>query len=81
MHCNGKCHLMKQLAKEAENEKPSTPNKKSQQQEYETLFFQENTIIETGRITIITAAKKDMGYPDLYAYLDTHTVFHPPTLS
>ncbi|MBX9808301.1 MAG: hypothetical protein K2X95_10950, partial [Flavobacteriaceae bacterium] len=29
MHCNGKCHLMKELAKAAENEKPISPNKKT----------------------------------------------------
>lgn len=26
MHCNGKCHLMKELAKAAETEKPASQN-------------------------------------------------------
>jgi hypothetical protein len=28
MHCNGKCHLMKELAKASENEKPISSDKK-----------------------------------------------------
>lgn len=81
MHCNGKCHLMKQLAKEAETEKPSTPNKKSGTAEFETLFFQETTAFEMHSSFVLITSKAPVGYSNLYAYLNTHSVFHPPTVS
>ena len=40
MHCNGKCHLVKELAKASENEKPIS-DKKILVHEFEILFFQE----------------------------------------
>jgi len=39
MHCNGKCHLMKELAKESESEKPLSSDKKNISQELDILFF------------------------------------------
>lgn len=39
MHCNGKCHLMKQLAKASEQEKPLT-DKKQLSAEHEVLFLE-----------------------------------------
>ena len=41
LKCNGKCHLMKELAKESESEKPIQNDKKSSVSEFEVLFFQE----------------------------------------
>ncbi|MEN9488966.1 MAG: hypothetical protein RL494_1231 [Bacteroidota bacterium] len=39
LQCNGKCHLMKELAKASENEKPISSDKKFSVQENEVLFF------------------------------------------
>lgn len=39
MHCNGKWHLMKEMAKQAESEKPIQNDKKSSINEFEVLFF------------------------------------------
>ena len=39
LQCNGKCHLMKELAKASENEKPIT-DKRIVVKEVEVLFFQ-----------------------------------------
>jgi len=39
LHCNGKCHLMKELAKAAEKETPVSPDKKAPHSESEILFF------------------------------------------
>ena len=39
LKCNGKCHLMKELSKASENEKPINSNKKqNSKQEIEVLF-------------------------------------------
>ena len=41
MKCNGKCHLMKELANQAEKDTPVQNNKKVSISEFEVLFFQE----------------------------------------
>ena len=77
MHCNGKCHLMKELAKAAENEKPAS-QKKSQHQETEVLFCE--TVIDFSFSTndAVVFAKNVMGYNNLYSSLNTTAIFHPP---
>jgi hypothetical protein len=77
MHCNGKCHLMKELAKAAENEKPAS-QKKSQHQETEVLFCE--AVIDFSFSTSSTAVfvKNVTGYSNLYSHLNTTAVFHPP---
>lgn len=77
MHCNGKCHLMKELAKAAENEKPAS-QKKSPHQETEVLFCE--TVIDFSFSTndAVVFAKNVTGYNNLYSSLNTTTVFHPP---
>ena len=41
MHCNGKCHLMKELAKASDAEKPFSSDKKSTFQILDVLIFEE----------------------------------------
>jgi hypothetical protein len=41
MKCNGKCHLMKELAKVSENDKPISSDKKMTTHELEVLFFED----------------------------------------
>ena len=41
LHCNGKCHLMKELAKNTENEKSLPTDKKGSTSEKEVLYFEE----------------------------------------
>lgn len=77
MHCNGKCHLMKELAKAAENEKPSS-EKKSLHQETEVLFCQDVTDFSFSSTPIITFPKNVTGYSNLYSHLNSSAVFHPP---
>ena len=78
MHCNGKCHLMKELAKASENEKPIS-DKKLVVHESETLFFQE--IRECFTAVWFTDAQPGNSnhYHNLYAYLNSTSAFHPPT--
>jgi hypothetical protein len=80
LKCNGKCHLMKELAKASENEKPINSDKKdNSKQEVEVLFFQEiitqNFNINLGRNKSLINAN----YSDGYSYLISKTFFHPPT--
>jgi hypothetical protein len=79
MHCNGKCHLMKELARASENEKPLSSDKKSGSHELEVLFFQE---IPTFTISDNFAhrPKVDAVYSNLYNYSDSPSVFHPPAI-
>lgn len=78
LQCNGKCHLMKELAKASENEKPISSNKKMASLELEVLFFEE---IKSFKITSFYFDKNQLlnsAYSDLYFYLDSNSVFRPP---
>ena len=81
LKCNGKCHLMKELAKASENEKPLNSDKKEvSKNEIEILFFKE---IENSNLHIHSISNKssiNANYSDAYAYLTNSSVFHPPTI-
>lgn len=81
MHCNGKCHLMKEMAKESESEKPISSDKKSGVSENETLFFELIQPFETIQDSYPTTTKMNVSYSNLYYYLNSITVFHPPTFN
>lgn len=80
MHCNGKCHLMKELAKAAESEKPTTPDKKHTNIETNDWFYNEP-------FTFSLVIKTDLQntshfyYNNLYVHLSVQGIFHPPTFS
>lgn len=78
MHCNGKCHLMKELAKASETEKSTSSDKKTVSAVQEILFFKE---INSFRLVACSCSKQqkiNATYLDLYTYLNTDSVFHPP---
>jgi len=76
IHCNGKCHLMKELAKAADQEKPLS-EKKSSHIEAEVLFCQAFADYTFVRYT--NAVKKNTPvYRNLYSHLNCAPVFHPP---
>lgn len=79
MHCNGKCHLMKELAKASENEKPISSDKKITSQEFEVLFLEEIKSFEIAPIYFYNKQKITSNYSNLYFYLNSTSVFHPPT--
>lgn len=78
MNCNGKCHLMKELAKTSEQEKPISSNKKVASQEHEVLFFQELSSFKTSNLLIGFNAFDSNNYSNLYSHLDCKSVFRPP---
>jgi len=79
MHCNGKCHLMKELAKASENEKPISSDKKIASNEFEVLFFEEIKSFNISPIYFSNKQKINKCYSNLYSHLNSDSVFHPPT--
>ena len=81
IRCNGKCHLMKELAKASEDEKPINSDKKTNfTQEIELLFC--NEVTETNFIQIYFHNKTSVAdnYANLYFHTVSCSVFHPPTI-
>lgn len=81
LQCNGKCHLMKELAKAAETEKPISSNKKANTPIQEILFFKEIPAFILVSFGFQPKAAINSSYLDLYSYLNTNLVFHPPTFN
>ncbi len=78
LQCNGKCHLMKELAKTSESQTPISSNKKIATQELEVLFFEE---IKSFKITSLYFEEKQKtisNYSNSYSYLNSVSVFRPP---
>lgn len=77
LKCNGKCHLMKQLAKESESEKPLFPNKKAPQ-EVEVLFYQNIDFQCCNVFPVAVATSITSNYINLYSFEEINVIFHPP---
>jgi hypothetical protein len=79
LQCNGKCHLMKELAKASENEKPINSNKKdNSKQEVEILFFQDIKSLVTRQIIFHNTTTIGDNYANLYFHTVGCSVFRPP---
>ena len=80
LKCNGKCHLMKQLAKVSDDEKPISNDKKdNSKQEVEILFYQEvSRLIFFSDFCFINKFSNSF-YLNLYRLDATDSIFHPPT--
>jgi len=78
MKCNGKCHLMKELAKTSESETPISSNKKITSQELEVLFFEKINFIQITSIYFDEKQQLNANYSNTYSYLDSVSVFRPP---
>jgi hypothetical protein len=78
MHCNGKCHLMKELAKANENDKPATSDKKGYTSVIEVLFFQEINAISFFSSSLSDKEKRNYNYSNLYSNMNFESLFRPP---
>ncbi|WP_246297015.1 MULTISPECIES: hypothetical protein [Flavobacterium] len=78
MACNGKCHLMKELAKSSETEKPLSTDKKNVRAEVEVLFLEIQKNFELAVLPSVGKTQKNFSYSNLYTHLGTNAVFHPP---
>lgn len=81
LKCNGKCHLMKELAKASEGEKPLSSDKKnSPKQAIEILYCIEVTEISFRQIYFHNTTSIGDNYSNLYFHLNSCAAFHPPTI-
>ncbi len=78
LQCNGKCHLMKELAKASENEAPISSDKKTTSQQIEILFFEEIKSFKIVSIYFEENQKVISNYSNSYLYLNSVSVFRPP---
>lgn len=80
LKCNGKCHLMKELAKASENERPINSDKKdNSKQDVEVLFFQDIKSLIVEQIYFQNKTSINDDYSNFYFHLNSCSVFHPPT--
>ncbi|CAM3530439.1 hypothetical protein FSS13T_20940 [Flavobacterium saliperosum S13] len=79
-NCNGKCHLMKELAKASENNTPVSSEKKVSHSEFEVLFIQKLASLEVVTLNFPIQKAINTKYSDGYFYENSTTTFHPPTV-
>ena len=80
LKCNGKCNLMKELAKTAEDDKNTSSDKKQNvKQEIEVLFYQDFKSLSCSNSYVFTNNKINSVYQNLYALTAIQSTFHPPT--
>lgn len=80
LQCNGKCHLMKELAKASEAEKPLSSNKKdTSKNEIEVVFYQDIVPTQLPFIHVPAHSLVANNYSNQYTFLNSSTIFHPPT--
>lgn len=80
LKCNGKCHLMKELAKTAEDDRNTSSDKKQNvKQEIEVLFYQDFKSLSCSNSYVFTNNKINSVYQNLYALTAIQSTFHPPT--
>lgn len=79
MHCNGKCHLKKELAKAAENEKPLS-GKKSARQESEIIYYLIQDSFEIPVNILFVYPENKTAYTNMYKHIAAFSFFHPPAV-
>jgi hypothetical protein len=70
---------MKELAKASENETPISSDKKTTSQQIEILFLEEIKSFKIVSFYFDDSQNKNSNYSNLYFYLNSFSVFHPPT--
>jgi len=80
MKCNGKCHLMKELAKASDTDNPVSQDKKTSHSEFEVLFIQKLTSLEVVNLNFPIQKAINAKYSECYFYENSPTAFHPPTV-
>lgn len=79
LHCNGKCQLMKEMAKASENEKPAQ-QKKSASAEVEVLFCQQAVAFVLACLDQPVSTEVCNKYSNLYSFLSSASLYHPPAV-
>lgn len=80
MKCNGKCHLMKELAKASDTGNPVSQDKKASHQEFEVLFLEKSTTVAILNLNFPVQKETSFNYSNLYSHQASTAVFHPPAV-
>ncbi len=80
LECNGKCHLVKELAKEAQDETPASDSKKVNVNEMSLLFYADITPFVFEKSVLILENSSVNSYTNMYQKEAIFSIFHPPTL-
>lgn len=78
LKCNGKCHLMKELAKASEDDKTNSTEKKQSTNKLIDLFVEEQDSFNFAFLIIEIKPVFNSKCRNLYSHLDSHSIFHPP---
>lgn len=78
LKCNGKCHLMKEISKQIDSEKPIHNDKKSNITLSQILFFQEIKSEEIAQIYFFNKSSIKDNYSNFYFHSGSCSVFRPP---
>jgi hypothetical protein len=78
LKCNGKCHLMKELAKASEDDKPISSDKKLGSNPFVDLFVTEADSFNFLFFQNSNTKELNCSYANLYSHLDSYAIFHPP---
>ncbi|MEL1244020.1 hypothetical protein AAEO56_07090 [Flavobacterium sp. DGU11] len=81
LHCNGKCHLMKELAKAAEHEKPLSEKKQSKVEHDFMAYFQQSTPVTQLCLVTIDEKKRFTHRKSLYSTITLFYLLRPPACS
>ena len=81
LKCNGKCHLMKEMANQSEKETPLQNSKKVTTSESEFLFCQEIVALQFTKVFIHDTSINLDHYSNQYFHLNSSSIFHPPIFS
>ncbi|WP_428224553.1 hypothetical protein [Flavobacterium sp.] len=79
LQCNGKCHLMKQMAKASEAEKPLSQDKKQLKMEWEEMFVLPVQLFRLPVFYKTSISLVENVYTNTYAFLKGNPFFHPPS--
>jgi hypothetical protein len=78
MHCNGKCHLRKQLQKEEEQQKKEG---QSTQEKFEVQFCNISSYAGFEPTYSENSINHTSSYNNGYAFTAVNSFFHPPSIS
>ncbi|CAM4106121.1 hypothetical protein FLAN108750_10595 [Flavobacterium antarcticum] len=80
LNCNGKCHLVKELASASNSDATNSTDKKVVAQQYEVVYFQEIESITFRFLNANFTPEVLNSYTDNYFHLGIDFTFHPPIL-
>jgi len=78
LKCNGKCHLMKELAKASEDDKTNSTEKKQSTNKLIDLFVGEQDSFKFAFLVNKNKPSFNSKCSNLYSHLDSNSIFHPP---